>query len=44
MEFLKQLLFNSVEFVIIAVVMVAGVLVGKKLRDRKDAKAQKTEE
>ncbi len=40
MEFIKQLLFSSVEFVIIAAVMVAGVLVGKKLRDRKDSKAQ----
>ena len=44
MEFVKQLLFSSVEFVILCGVMVAGVLIGKKLRARKDAKAQKTEE
>ncbi len=44
MEFIKQLAFSSVEFVIIGAVMVAGVLIGKKLRERKDAKEQKTEE
>ncbi len=44
MEFIKQLAFNSVEAIIIGAVMVVGVLIGKKLRDRKDAKAQKTEE
>ena len=44
MEFLKQLLFSSVEFVIIGAVMVAGVLIGKKLRESKDNKAQNTEE
>ena len=44
MEFIKQLVFNSVEAVVIAVVMVAGVFIGKKLRDNKDAKNKKTEE
>ncbi len=44
MEFIRQLLFNSIEFVVLCVVMVAGVIVGKKLRDRKDAKPQDSEE
>jgi len=43
MEFLKMLLFNSVEFVALCAVMVAGVMVGKKLRDKKDAKVQDKE-
>lgn len=36
--FFKMLLFYSAEFVTIATVAVAGVFVGKKLRDRKDIK------
>lgn len=44
MEFIEQLLFNSIEFIVLCAVMVAGVIVGKKLRDRKDAKSQNTEE
>ena len=44
MEFIKQLAFSSVEVVVIAAVMVAGVFIGKKLRDSKNAKTQKTEE
>lgn len=44
MEFFKMLIFYSVEFVSIVAVAVAGVFVGKKLRDLKDNKAaQKAE-
>lgn len=44
MEFLQTLAFNIIEFVCLCAIMVAGVMVGKKLRDRKDAKSQSTEE
>ena len=43
MEFLQSLLFYSVEFVVICAVMVAGVMAGKKLRERKEAKKQNEE-
>lgn len=44
MEFLKMLLFYSAEFITIVAVAVAGVFLGKKLRDRKDKKVElKTE-
>ncbi len=44
MEFIKTLIFNSVEFIVLCGVMFAGVMVGKKLRDKKDANSQNTEE
>lgn len=43
MEFLGTLIFYSLEFIFIAAVAVGGVFVGKKLRERKDAKAAKAD-
>ena len=39
----QQILFYVVEFIVITAVAVAGVLIGKKLRDRKDSKKEKDE-
>lgn len=45
MEFLQMLLFYAVEFIAIVAVAVAGVFVGKKIRDIKNKKsALKTED
>lgn len=44
MEFFKMLIFYSIEFVSIVAVAVAGVFVGKKLRDAKDSKTAKRAE
>ena len=42
--FLGGLLYYVCLFIVLAVVMVAGIFVGKKLRDRKEAKKSKETE
>lgn len=39
--FFQMLIFYSIEFIAIVAVAVAGVFVGKKLRDCKDKKSEK---
>lgn len=40
----SDIVFEAVRFVFLAAVMAAGIFVGKKLRDRADAKKASTEE
>lgn len=42
--FLGALLYYACLFIVLVVVMVAGIFIGKKLRDRKDAKKSKQTE
>ncbi|MBQ2745922.1 MAG: vanadium nitrogenase [Lachnospiraceae bacterium] len=42
--FLGGLLYYACLFIVLVVVMVAGIFVGKKLRDRKEAKKSKETE
>ncbi len=42
--FLGGLLYYACLFIVLVLVMVAGVFIGKKLRDRKDAKKSKETE
>ncbi len=38
MTLVQSIVFYSIKFILIGVVAVCGIIVGKKLRDRKDAK------
>lgn len=38
MDFIRAFLTSGLEMIVLAAVIVGGILVGKKLRDNKDAK------